>query len=260
LPNLLKTGSLVLLLSSHATFAKSPATQDDVNKKVSGFQTNLGKETANISSSPQADSGQEGPIVIGSNGTNSNTPCSKGDPRCEVFQSATAMDGSMFISVTNNPYGIPNFTAMTGAKCGDQICNMEGHKSRGATTKWVAWLSTGSRKAKSYIRSNAIYNHNNELVLTTSSDGTPKYQTSTIDRLYRPISHDTSARALPVWTGTTAGGLKASDHCINWTSYNGGANTGTIGMPTSTHFRRWTDKGKTACSSFLQLYCVQIES
>ena len=67
-----------------------------------------------------------------------------------------------------------------------------------------------------------------------------------------------------VWTGSTEGGVYASDRaCSHWTS-NSSWSTGMAGNPTTSGSGQWlrksSDRGVDDCNEHLHLYCFEQET
>jgi len=201
-----------------------------------------------------------GTTISSSSAASTSLPCTTSDPRCGAFVSNNFYDGSLASNGINNPMNLSACGAgVTGASCGDDLCNREGQTRFGSTTRWVAWLSTASRDAKSMIKTSASYFRDNSSVIlfTTSSDGTPQYRSG---QYSSAILFDIfSAATTSSWTGTTAAGVyDGNGSCASWTNNTGSNNAGEGN--TSKSDSSWTQQDSTNCLQLNKLYCMQITS
>ena len=206
----------------------------------------------------------------GDGGTTKDASFGNSDASADAKSDAAdaSMDGSIpnptfkYVFVTSMAYagtfGLGAEVAAGGDA--DVLCKTRGDASQLSKIKgrtWRAWVSTATPAETSAQRignaGSLPYRLPNETVVATSkgdlTDGT----------LAHAIDLDESGSAVgdqPVWTGSTAAGTLAGDHCGNWASTGGGAigRVGTSGDMTTS----WSDDADRGCAQTARLYCFEL--
>jgi hypothetical protein len=174
---------------------------------------------------------------------------------------ATMPPPSRYVFVTSTDYP-GTFGAGGEVAAGadaDVICKTHGDASSLAKLQgrtWKAWVSTATpaENAASRIAGATVsaFRLPDDILVATSYgdliDGT----------LLHAINKDENGNelgALPVWTGSTAAGALAGNHCSNWSSSMIAA-TGRVGS-TASNSAAWSDYADLECPQMARLYCFQ---
>ena len=151
--------------------------------------------------------------------------------------------------VTRGAYpGAIEIDELRGVPAADKICNMRA-KAAEVGGNWIAWLSTSSTDAIDRVSSLGPWHFvNGPMVFENHAQlyAEPLYA----------LDHDERGdRVYPaqIWTGTYAGGKRATETCDDWTATT---HTGRFGADATTF--AWTDFGFSYCSNPYHLLCIEL--
>ena len=138
-----------------------------------------------------------------------------------------------------------------GFEGADGICEARAAEA-GLEGTFRAWLSTGEVDAPDRLdpAPGALVRTDGEIVVAS-------WDALVGGSLQNPISLDEHGDPIfgDVWTGTTADGSSAADHCEGFTA-GSGPSTGLCGNSGATD-GSWTENIVPACGTTLRLYCVE---
>lgn len=153
---------------------------------------------------------------------------------------------------------ITTSTTYTGAGVGGTIgadakCQAAGNVLDNTLT-WKALISDSGLDAKTRIAVRGPIFNNNSPAQSPFSSASELW-----DAANRPLpftinwdENGTDPGNQYVWTGTTGAGLRAPDHCSNWSSTAGNGTTGRLNRTDE----QWLSEINTACSNARRLYCI----